>query len=133
MNVHLLEEKDLEKAYQIYEECFEKKSFNHSYNIRENVLGLYLDNKLIGLCQINFIDNIFEGKRIAYLNSFCIEKSCQHKGYGDYFFKEVIQYCKEKEANKINLTSNKNRIYAHKLYQKNDFNVIDTIFFNKDI
>ena len=24
MNVHLLEEKDLEKGYQIYEECFEK-------------------------------------------------------------------------------------------------------------
>ena len=48
MNVHLLEEKDLEKAYQIYEECFERKIFNHSYNMRENVHGLYLDNKLIG-------------------------------------------------------------------------------------
>ena len=33
----------------------------------------------------------------------------------------------------LNLTSNSKRKYAHQLYQKNNFTIIDTVFLNKDI
>ena len=127
------DEQDLEKAFQIYQDCFQVKRKEHNLKITTPLLGLYQNENLIGICQINFINNIFENERIAYINSFGISPKEQHQGYGDYFLKEIIQYCKNNKATKINLTSNKNRKHAHKLYIKNNFNIIDTTFFNKNI
>ena len=133
MNIQEIKEQDLEKAFQIYQNCFQVKRKEHTRKITTPLLGLYQNENLIGICQIDFINNIFENERIAYINSFGISPKEQHQGYGDYFLKEIIKYCKNNKATKINLTSNKNRKYAHKLYLKNNFNIIDTTFFNKNI
>ena len=89
----------------------------------------------IKLLQIdaNYLNNIMENKQQAIINNFCIKKEFQHKGYGNYLLNECFKYLKNKGINKINLTSNKNRIYAHMLYKKNDFEIIDTCLLSKDI
>ena len=50
-----------------------------------------------------------------------------------YIYSSLLSVLENNKATKINLTSNKNRKYAHKLYLKNNFNIIDTTFFNKNI
>lgn len=132
MNIHKINNTDMDKAYQIYGECF-NMVVNHTLENNANLMGLYDKDNLIGIVQIDFINNIFDNKRIAYINSFCIAKDMQGKGYGDIFLKELIKYCKDNEADKINLTSNKSRVIAHKLYKKNNFEVIDTVFFKKEL
>ena len=133
MKIKEVEKQDNKKALQIYNKCFHLNKKNDNFQPGKNLIGLYQEQELIGLCQIDFINNLLEDEKIAYLNSFCITPKEQNKGYGDYFLKEIIQYCKEQKATKINLTSNSKRKYAHQLYQKNNFTIIDTVFLNKDI
>ena len=133
MKIKEVEKQDNKKALHIYNECFHLNKKNDNFQPGKNLIGLYQEQELIGLCQIDFINNLLEDEKIAYLNSFCITPKEQNKGYGDYFLKEIIQYCKEQKATKINLTSNAKRKYAHQLYQKNNFTIIDTVFLNKDI
>ena len=42
-------------------------------------------------------------------------------------------YIKENGGNRILLTSNKNRVYAHMLYKKFGFMEVDTVLLNKYI
>ena len=133
MKFQELNEWDLDKAKNIYTESFNKKEKNLSLPILGHILGLYLEEELIGIAQIDFINNIFENKKIAYINSLCIKKEYQNKGYGTILLNNCINFAKQKNANMINMTSNKTRIYAHKLYEKFNFDKIDTQFFKKDL
>ena len=137
MIVKKIPNKDLKKAKIIYQECFQKKkeyTKEISYHsLKDNLLGLYDKNKLIGIAQINFFNNIFENKKVAYINSLGINPNDQNKGYGNYFMNEIIKYCQKKKVSQIQLTSNKNRIVAHKLYQKYNFQEINTSFLIKNI
>ncbi len=133
MIVKEIELKDYQEACSIYQECFENGQFPKKLEKVNGLLGLYQENILIGVAQIYFFDNFFEGKRIAFINSLCIHKSFQNQGWGDFFLKEIIQFCKKMGASRIQLTSNRKRIYAHKLYQKNSFEEIDTIYLKKEI
>ena len=98
-----------------------------------SILGAYLDGKLVGIAQIDYINNIFENVKIGYINSFCIKSEYQHKGYGTIFLEECIKVIKLNGAKLVNLTSNKNRIYAHMLYKKLGFEEADTTLLKKDI
>ena len=133
MNVRKIEEKYLEKACQIYERCFQVKIKRHHLERKTTLLGLFLEEELIGIAQIDFIYNLFEDTIIAYINSLGVDPDYQNRGYGDFFLKQIIFYSKKYGANKIQLTSNKNRVCAHHLYLKNDFCIVDTIFFKKEI
>ena len=133
MKFQELNEWDLDKAKNIYTESFNKKEKNLSLPILGHILGLYLEEELIGIAQIDFINNIFENKKIAYINSLCIKKEYQNKGYGTILLNNCINFAKQKNANMINMTPNKTRIYAHKLYKKFNFDKIDTQFFKKDL
>lgn len=124
---------DIEQAKKLYCESFHKPIPQTTLKALGTILGVYLNEELIGIAQIDYINNIFENKRIAIINSFCIKEHYRHQGYGTLLLKECIKISKNNNCNAINLTSNKNRIYAHMLYEKNDFNPIDTILLNKNI
>ncbi len=131
--IHPLAKKDYQNAFKIYQKCFHREFQKRNYFCFNKIIGLYKNNKLIGVCQIDFIKNSFENQKIAYLNSFCIDPTYQNKGYGNQFLKSIILYCKRNNVDKINLTSNKNRTYAHRLYLKNQFQKIDTTVFSRNI
>lgn len=133
MIIKKLPDTDLEAAKKIYCESFNKEYQETTIEPSGIILGAYLDNLLIGIVQIDFLNNLFENKKIAYINSLCIKKEYRHQGYGDQLLKTCIKISQENEANIINLTSNKKRIYAHMLYQKNDFESIDKFFFTKNL
>lgn len=135
MIIKELNQNDLEIAKQLYLECFAKNQQPITIKLSEteSIIGIYLKNNLIGLAQLSYINNIFENKKICHINSFCIKKEYRHQGYGDKLLKECINIAKNNNSNIINMTSNKNRIYAHMLYQKNKFDKVDTILLKKDI
>ena len=62
-----------------------------------------------------------------------VEKPKDFKGTWIKLLKYCEKLIKENGCNTIQMTSNKNRVYAHMLYAKNLFEPIDTILLKKDI
>lgn len=133
LTIKKLSNTELKEAQQIYCRCFNKKAQKLTLPLTSQILGFYLNNHLIGLTQIDIINNILENKKIALINSFCIDQQYQNQGYGDYFLKECLTLLKKEHIDTINMTSNSKRIYAHKLYSKNNFEIIPTNIFKKDL
>lgn len=133
MIVREVDVNDLEQAKIIYCESFNKEYKDINIDINGTILGLYLDNKLIGITQIDYINNYFENKKIAYINSFCISNQYRNQGYGDYLLNKCINIIRDNGADVIKLTSNKNRVYAHMLYRKNEFEIVDTVILKKEL
>ena len=92
MEVKILGKENYDEAMKIYALCFEKPKRKIELPLLGDLLGFYIDEELIGIAQIDYINNLFENKKIAYINSFCIKKEYQNKGYGDLFFKKCINY-----------------------------------------
>ena len=133
MEFKLISSNDYKSAMEIYCKSFGKLVKDITIPLLGDLFGLYKDNELIGITQIDYINNIFENKKEAIINSFCIKEEYRNKGYGDYFLNECINYLKSKDIDKISITSNKNRVYAHMLYKKNNFEIIDTVVLKKDL
>lgn len=133
MEVKILTKENYQEAMELYCKCFNKEYKEITVPLLGDLFGLYIDNELIGIAQIDYINNLFENKKQAIINSFCIKEEYRHKGYGHTLLNKCIDFLLEKNINNINLKSNKNRIYAHMLYKKNNFEVIDTILLNKEL
>lgn len=123
----------LEEAHKIYCDCFNKEYKNITLKSTGLLLGLFKENTLIGIAQIDYLNKYFENQKIAYINGLCIKEEYRKQGYGDYLLKECIKICKENQADMINLTSNKTRIQAHRLYERNSFEIANTILFKKEL
>lgn len=133
MVIRELKMEEFKMASDLYCECFNKEKKDVTLPLMGNVIGLFLDNRLIGMAQIDFINNIFEDEKIYYINSFCIKDGYRHKGYGTALLDWCINFIKLSGGTMINMTSNKNRVYAHMLYKKMGFEVVDTVLLKKDI
>ena len=133
MIIKELTKDDLKEAQKIYCKNFNKEYKKITIEPPTILLGLFTENTLIGIAQIDFLNKYFENQKIAYINGVCIKKEYQGQGYGDKFLKACIKICKENNADLINLTSNKTRTSAHRLYAKNNFEIVDTILFKKDL
>lgn len=131
--VREITEQDWEVAKKLYCDSFHKNYVATTLPLLGTVLGLYLEEELIGLVQIDWIHDVFDNRKIAYINNFCIQENVRHQGYGDKLLKECISFLENMGVDSIQLTSNKNRVYAHQLYQKNHFEVVDTVFLKKDL
>ena len=133
MIIKELPKEDFELAKQLYCECFYKEYKKTTIQLNGTILGIYINNELIGISQIDYINNVFENQIQAYINNFCIKENYRNQGYGDILLKKCLQYIKENNGNIINMTSNKDRIFAHKLYKNNNFEIVDTIVLKKDL
>ena len=133
MIIKEIKDEDLTLAQALYCSCFSKEIKNVSLSLSGSLLGLYLHHELIGMIQIDFINLLFENKRLAYFNSFCIKDTYQNQGYGAKLLEYSILFVKENGATVIQLTSNSTRLVAHRLYQKFGFQKMDTNFYQKII
>ena len=133
MIIKELPQNDFEEAKKLYCESFHKPYQKTTIKLLGKIIGLYLNDTLIGIAQIDYINNVFENKRIAHINSFCIKEEYRHQGYGNKLLKACTEIIEKENGNMINMTSNKNRVYAHMLYKKNNFEPIDTILLKKDL
>lgn len=133
MIIKELPQEDFELAKKLYCKCFQKSIQKTTIDLKGTIVGMYIETELIGIAQIDYINNVFDNKIIGYINSFCIKEEYRHQGYGDLLLKECIGIIQRNGGNMINMTSNQTRIYAHKLYDKNHFEIVDTILLKKDL
>lgn len=133
IEVKELDKQDLGKAMEVYCECFNKERKSTTLPLLGTVIGAYLNEELIGVAQIDYINNIFEDTRIGYINNVCIKSKYRNMGYGTILLNKCIDVIKENGGNIVNLTSNKSRVYAHMLYKKLGLEIVDTILLKKNI
>lgn len=128
-----LNQNNLEQAKELYCECFNKEKKDTTLPLLGTIIGAFLNDELIGMIQLDYINNIFENTKMCYINNVCIKPNYQNQGYGALLLNECIKIAKNNNSTIINLTSNKKRVYAHQLYKKLGFDIIDTTVFRKDI
>lgn len=131
--VRCLESNELEMAYDLYCQCFNREKKEISLPLLGMVVGAFVDNELIGIAQLDSFNNIFESKKIFHINSVCIREEHRNKGYGKRLLEECIAIAKDKGGSLINLTANKNRVYAHMMYNSLGFVQADTVFLKKEL
>lgn len=122
---------DNKQVIDLYNKCFSYNCNKINLNPTGTILILLENNKIIGMGTLDVINDIFKGIKYGYLNNICIDPEYQGKGLGNYLLKELEKLAIKKECKYLMLTSNKNRIIAHKLYLKNGYEIIDTCVFKK--
>ena len=131
--VRCLENNELEMAYALYCECFNREKKEISLPLLGMIVGAFYDEELIGIVQIDNINNIFENTKLFYINNVCIKEKYRHKGYGKILMEECIEIIKNNGGSLINLTTNKKRVYAHMLYDSLVFVPVETVLLKKEL
>lgn len=78
--------------------------------------GLFIENKLIGICHIKF------KKDYCRLKAIEIKKNYQNQGYGSYILQEIEKIAKQNNYKQIRLCPRDYRVYN--FYTNNDYEFI---------
>lgn len=135
LEFRFMNEKDLKAASEIFTKCFYKECNGRCGDIkyRDNILLALLNNKVVGMVTIDYLFDNFLNEKYAYINNLCVDIDYQKKNIGYELMIKCIEICKSNGCNYMKLTSNKERVAAHKLYSKLGFEIYDTVVFKKNI
>ena len=73
---------------------------------------------------IGTIGVINKGNHVAELKRFYIDINYRRKGYGTQLYNRAVEFCKEKEFEKIEFETGKDFKQGHAFYQKNGFALV---------
>lgn len=108
----------------------QKKEVNSNSNL-EIVACLGAD--VIGYLVLNKLYDSVCGIYYGYINYVCVKEEYKNKGIASLMFERLFEICKRNNISYLELTSNKQRVVAHHLYEKLGFNIRDTYVFRKEI
>lgn len=131
--VRRMEISDIEVLKKIYSDSFDKQVSGDISYTKENIYVVCNEEKVLGMCMVDYIDDIFISKRTAYVNSVCIHKEYRGKGIATFMLREIEKIVIEDGSDEIMLTSSKERICANKLYEKLGFIIRDTNVYIKKL
>lgn len=81
-----------------------------------------IDGKVIATLQIIFITNIsFHGAVRALIEGVHVDKDLRGKGIGQYIMEWAINEARKRNCHFVQLTSNKQRVDAHRFYERLGF------------
>lgn len=126
---------ETEEVIKLINDSFDIENKNKKLDLQNNqrILLLKDNNIVIGLSLITLKVDPIKNKKTFYLDYFCIAKEYRNKHFGTFLFEKIEKIAKEEKIDYIELTSNKNRVNARKLYEKNGMEVIDTDIFRKRV
>jgi len=91
-------------------------------DINQMLVAVTSDNKLIGTLQISFITNMsFMGAKRALIEGVHVDKDLRGKGIGKIMMEWAINEARKSGCRFVQLTSNKQRLDAHRFYKKLGF------------
>lgn len=128
-----MELSDIDSLKEIYSDAFRKEVSNNINYTKEDIYVVCNEEKVLGMCMVDYIDDIFIERRTAYVNAVCTHKDYRGKGVATFMLSEIEKIAIEDGCNEIMLTSSKERICANKLYEKLGFNIHDTNVYRKRI
>lgn len=131
--VRRLEVDDIKALKKIYSEAFEIKTSSVINYTKEDIYVVCVNDKVVGMCMTNYIDDIFISSRVAYVNSVCVDKKYRKQGVATFMLNEIEKIALEDGCTEIMLTSTSKREAANHLYSKLGFSVYDTNVFKKKI
>jgi len=124
---------DIESLKKIYSDSFEIQISDDINHIKNNIYVVDNDFEVIGMCIVDYIDDIFISKRIAFINGVCVHKKYRNQGVATFMLLEIEKIALEDGCIEIMLTSASNRKAANYLYNKLGFSIYDTNVFKKKI
>ncbi len=112
-----------------------KPTFNDLESIINNestvIFLAYENGSIVGTTTLVFY-NIPTGKK-AWIEDVVVDHAHRGKGYGKQLMQYAIEYARNKDTRKLNLTSNPTRIAANKLYQELGFEQYITNMYRLDL
>ena len=80
------------------------------------------DGKLVGTFALLIMDNLAHGgAKSGVLEDMVVSKNMRGNGFGRILVEEAIRICQEKQCYKLTLSSNLERLRAHKFYESIGF------------
>lgn len=77
----------------------------------------YRDEKIVALAGFAILTNLYDGKHV-YLYDLITDQEERSKGYGDELLSFLESFAVQNNCNCITLSSNVNRIDAHRFYEE---------------
>jgi len=133
LSVRRMAPHDIEAVKNIYSDAFGKEVCVVVSYTKEDIYVVCSFDKVIGMCMVNYIDDIFIDRRTALVNAVCVDKDYRGKGIGSFLLSKIEEIAIEDGADEIMLTSSAKRVCANKLYEKLGFKVYDTNVYKKRI
>lgn len=122
---------DFNQVNKILNESFDvSKVDKRSRNIE---LVACLSDKVVGYLVVNKLYDSVRSINYFHINYVCVDSNYRKLGIATKLLEEVFRLAKTKKISYIELTSNKKRTIAHKLYLNNGFTIRDTNVFRKEI
>ena len=131
MVVRNYEQDDFDKVNKILFEAFHfvKSEDYEESNIYEIVCEM--DGEVVGYLTITKIRDIIDGRYKYHIDNVCSDVSYRGKGVGTLLMNRVVEMAHKDDVKVIELTSKKERVEAHNLYKKFDFEIVDTCLFRR--
>ena len=133
MDIRKARQTDLIDITKIYQESFDKEVLNNIEYTDENIYVVEDQGIILGMCMINYINNIFSNEKTGYINLVCVKSEYRGQGVGTFMLKELEKVAKRKGVTMLMLTSNKKRCSANTLYKNLDYVLYDTNVYKKKI
>lgn len=133
VSVRKLKHSDIDVVKDIYASSFEKKVSDFVNYTNQDIYVVCLEDKVVGMCMVNYIDDMFISKRTAFINSVCVDERFRNRGMASFMLSEVEKIITLDGADEIMLTSSSKRKIANRLYKKLGFSIYDTNVFKKKL
>ncbi len=126
---------EAKEVVDLVNKCFNLDYDYKNFGLLDNQKVLLLKNidEIVGCTLITLKKDPFKNIKVYYLDYFCIKEEYQHLGLGEKLFDEVERMAKEEQIDHLELTSNKKRENARKLYFNKQMEIIDTDLFIKKL
>lgn len=132
VNISNYNDTDYKQVYDIINESFNyEKKLVKNPSVFEFVAKI--DDVIVGYFNIHEELDVIRNIKIHHLGYVCVRKEYRSQGIGRKMVEYAINFSKENNATRIELTSCNNREIAHKLYLSLGFEKRDSAIFRKEL
>ena len=126
---------EYDETLELINKSFDTNASKETFILANNQKLLLLKNEseIIGTCLITLKNNPVNNTKTFYLDYICIKEEYRNRGLGSKIIKEVEKIARNENINYLELTSNKNREYARKMYLNEGMTIKDTNVFVKEL
>ena len=116
----------------ILEEAFgvTKANVNPDNNYKEYVAVV---NDVVGYLVLTRVLDLIKGRPYYLVDYVCVAKSYRNLGLGQLLMERVLEVARKDKALYIELTSRKDRVVAHHLYEKVGFEKRDSYIYRRTL
>lgn len=124
---------DYFEVNRIIQEAFdvEKANVNPSDNYTE--LVSVIDDKVVGYLVLTRVLDLIKGRPYYLVDYVCVDEAYRNLGIGHKLMDKVLEIATNNNALYIELTSRKERVVAHHLYEKCGYEKRDSIIFRRTL